>query len=131
MKKIIDLIADSGSNKDEKLLNYIRKNYLKNKSITNICFIYGQGSDWSHHKQPTAKELRKLVFETNAHDTLYFLASFYFDKDRENYLKLMEDICENDIQVFKTDQKYEHVTSDKSWTDRYCEFLSLKDLENR
>lgn len=29
MKKIIDLIAPSGAKKDEKLINYIRKNILK------------------------------------------------------------------------------------------------------
>lgn len=41
MKKIIDLIADSGSKKDERLINYIRKNYLKNNYFTKVCFVYG------------------------------------------------------------------------------------------
>lgn len=130
MKKIVDLIAKSGTHKDEKLINYIRKNYIKGNSVTNICFIYGQGSDWEHHIQLTVDELRKLVFETNNRDTMYFLASFFFDKDRENYLKLMEEICENDIQIFKTDQIPEHVTDDKNWTDKYCKFLSLEDIED-
>ena len=130
MKKIIDLIAEPGSHKDEKLINYIRKNYIKNNSVTNICFIYGQGSDLENHTQLTVEELRKLVFETNNRDTMYFLASFFFGIDRENYLKLMEEICENDIQIFKTDQIPEHITSDKNWTDKYCEFLSLEDIEN-
>ena len=43
MKKIIDLIAGSGSHKDEKLLDYIRRNYLIKNHITNLCFISGQG----------------------------------------------------------------------------------------
>lgn len=130
MKKIIDLIADSGSNKDAKLLDYIRKNYFKNNFITNLCFISGKGYDYEHHIQPSADELRKLIFEINDKNTLYFLKSFFFDKDRDNYLKLMEDICNANIQVFKTDQKKEHITDDKKWTAKYCEFLTLKDLDN-
>lgn len=128
MKKIIDLIAESGIHKDEKLVNYIRKNYIKKNYITNVCFIYGQGSDLEHHTQISAEELRKLVFEINNKNTIYFLASFFFDKDRENYLKLMEDMCNNDIQVFKTDQVKEHITDDKNWTNKYCEFITLEDL---
>ena len=37
-------------------------------------------------------------------------------------------MCNNDIQVFKTDQVKEHITSDKNWTDKYCEFLTLDDV---
>lgn len=36
MKRMIDLIARPGSHKDEKLLNYIRRNYLINNYVTNI-----------------------------------------------------------------------------------------------
>ena len=129
MKKIIDLIAGSGSHKDEKLLNYIRKNYLIKNNITNLCFISGQGEDYEHHIQPSADELRKLMFEINDKNTLYFLRSFFFDKDRENYLKLMEDVCNANIQVFKTDQIEEHITDDKDWTNKYCDFLYLDDLK--
>lgn len=128
MKKIIDLIAEPRTNKDEKLINYVRKNYIKNNLVTNICFIYGQGTDYDNHTQLNAEELRKLVFEINDKNTIYFLASFFFDKDRENYLKLMEDMCNSDIQVFKTDQVKEHVTSDENWTNKYCEFITLEDI---
>lgn len=129
MKKIIDLIAPSGSHKDEKLLNYIRKHYLTKSHITNLCFITGLGDDWEHHTQLSVNELREIIFEKNSKDTIYFLRSFFFDHDRNGYLKLMEEVCENDIQVFKTDQVPEHITDDKFWTDKYCEFLSLKDIE--
>ena len=129
MKKIIDLIAGSGSHKDEKLLNYIRENYLIKNHITNLCFISGQGEDYEHHTQPSVDELRKLMLEANDKNTLYFLRSFFFDKDRENYLKLMEDVCNADIQVFKTDQVEEHVTDNKTWTDKYVNFIHLEDLE--
>lgn len=129
MKKIIDLIAGSGSHKDEKLLDYIRRNYLIKNHITNLCFISGQGENYENHTQPSADELRKLMLETNDKNTLYFLRSFFFDKDRDNYLKLMEDVCKEDIQVFKTDQVEEHVTDDKEWTNKYCEFITLDALE--
>lgn len=129
MKKIIDLIAESGNHKDEKLLDYIRKNYLIKNYITNLCFITGQGEDYEHHTKPSADELRTLMFEKNDKKTLYFLRSFFFDKDRENYLKLMEDVCNADIQIFKTDQVEEHVTNDKNWTNKYCHFITLNDLE--
>lgn len=69
------------------------------------------------------------MFEKNDKKTLYFLRSFFFDKDRENYLKLMEDVCNADIQIFKTDQVEEHVTNDKNWTNKYCHFITLNDLE--
>ena len=128
MKKMIDLIASSGSHKDEKLINFIRKNYIKNNSVTNVCFIYGQGDDYDNHVQISTLDLRKLVFEYNNKDTIYFLAGFYFDKDRENYLKLIEDICESDIQIFKTDQVKEHVTNDIKWLDKYVEFITIGDL---
>lgn len=129
MKKIIDLIAGAGSHKDEKLLDYIRRNYLKNNYVTNLCFISGQGEDYEHHTQPSADELRTLMLEKNDKNTLYFLRSFFFDKDRDNYLKLMEDVCSADIQVFKTDQIEEHVTDNKEWINKYCEFITLNDLE--
>lgn len=129
MKKMIDLIAESGSHKDEKLLNYVRKNYLINNYVTNICFINGRGENWEQHTQISAEEFRKLVFEKNDKTTIYFLRSFFFDKDRIAYLKLIEDMCENDIQVFKTDQVSEHVTDDKEWINKYCEFLSLEEVE--
>lgn len=129
MKRMIDLIAGPGSHKDEKLLNYVRKNYLINNYVTNICFISGKGEIWERHTQISAEEFRKLVFERNDKTTVYFLRSFFFDKDRASYLKLIEDMCENDIQVFKTDQVKEHVTNDKEWLDKYCEFLSLEEVE--
>ena len=129
MKKIIDLIAGPGTHKDEKLLNYVRKNYLIKNHITNLCFISGQGEDYEHHTQPSADELRKLIFEINDKNTLYFLKSFFFDKDRDNYLKLMEDVCSADIQIFKTDQVEKHVTDDIEWTNKYCEFITIEDLE--
>ncbi len=128
MKRIIDLVADSGSHKDALLLEYIRKNYLIENEITDLCFISGQGEDYEHHTQPSAEELRKIMFEKNNKNTIYFLRSFFFDKDRENYLKLMEDACNSDIQIFKTDQKEEHITSDKSWTNKYCKFISISDI---
>lgn len=127
MKKMIDLIAEQGTGKDEKLLNYIRKNYLKKNYITNLCFISGQEID-GEHKQLTAEELRNIVFNENKKDTIYFLRSFYFGLDRENYLKLIQDMCENNIQIFKTDQIVEHISSDNEWNNKYCEFLSLKDM---
>ena len=42
MKKMIDLIAGSGTGKDSKLLEYVRKNYLVDNVITNICLIYNK-----------------------------------------------------------------------------------------
>ena len=129
MKKMIDLIAEPGSHKDEKLLNYVRKNYLINNYVTNICFISGKGENWEQHTQISTEEFRKLVFEKNDKTTVYFLRSFFFDKDRASYLKLIADMCENNIQVFKTDQVKEHVTNDKEWLDKYCEFLSLEEVE--
>lgn len=128
MKKIIDLIAEPKTNKDEKLINYIRRNYIKDNLVTYICFIYGHGTDYDNHTQLSSEEFRKLVFEKNDKNTIYFLASFFFDKDRDNYLKLMEDMCKSDIQVFKTDQVKEHVTSDENWTNKYCEFITLEDV---
>lgn len=127
MKKIIDLIAGTGSNKDSKLLDYIRKNYLINNYVTNICFISGQGDTYETHTQISVSDFRKLVFEKNDKDTIYFLRSFFVDKDRDNYLKLLEEMCENDIQIFKTDQVEEHM-GDKNWNDKYCEFIHLEDL---
>ena len=130
MKKIIDLIAGPGSHKDEKLLNYIREHYFIKNHITNFCFISGQGEDYEHHTQLSADELRNIIFK-NSKDTIYFLKSFFFDKDRNNYLKLMEDVCNDDIQIFKTDQVKEHVSDDVEWTNKYCEFITVDDLEKR
>ena len=128
MKKMIGLIAAPGTGKDSKLLDYIRKNYLIKNQITNLCFVSGQGDDYEDHIQPSAQQLRKIVFEQNDKNTIYFLRSFFFDKDRTNYLKLIEDMCNNDIQVFKTDQIIEHVTNDKEWINKYCTFLTLDDM---
>lgn len=128
MKKMIDLIAAPGTGKDSKLLDYIRKNYLIKNQITNLCFVSGQGDDYENHIQPSAQELRKIVFEQNDKNTIYFFRSLFFDKDRTNYLKLIEDMCNNDIQVFKTDQIIEHVTNDKEWINKYCTFLTLDDM---
>lgn len=128
MKKMIGLIAAPGTGKDSKLLDYIRKNYLIKNQITNLCFVSGQGDDYENHIQPSAQQLRKIVFEQNDKNTIYFFRSFFFDKDRTNYLKLIEDMCNNDIQVFKTDQIIEHVTNDKEWINKYCTFLTLDDM---
>lgn len=129
MKKMIDLIAKSGTGKDLKLLDYIRKNYLVKNQVTHLCFISGQGEDYEKHAQPSAQELRKIVFEQNDKNTIYFFRSFFFDKDRTNYLKLIEDMCNNDIQVFKTDQIKEHITDDEKWVDKYCVLLTLDDVK--
>lgn len=128
MKKMIDLIAGPGTGKDAKLLEYIRKNYLIHNVVTNICFISGQESEIDYHIQPSAEELYDLVFNKNDMNTIYFFRSFFFDKDRDSYLKVIEKMCESDIQIFKTDQIPEHVTSDKEWTNKYCHFISLSDL---
>ena len=128
MKKIIDLIADAGSGKDEKLLNYVRKNYLTKNYMNNLCFINGQEDEQGNHIQMSAEELRKVVFEVNDKNTLYFLKGFWFAIDRESYLKLMEDMCENEIQVFKTDQIKEHITSDEEWINKYCILLNIGDV---
>lgn len=40
----------------------------------------------------------------------------------------MEDVCNADIQIFKTDQCQKHITSDKNWTNKYCEFITLNDI---
>lgn len=128
MKKMIDLIAGPGTGKDSKLLEYVRKNYLVDNVITNICFISGQPSDTDYHIQPSADELYDLAFNKNDKNTIYFFRSFFFDKDRSNYLNIIAKMCENNIQIFKTDQVTEHVTSDKEWLDKYCKFITLEDL---
>ncbi len=129
MKKIIDLIAGSGTNKDEKLLNYIKTKYIVGEYVTNICFIYGQGPNWENHTQISAQELRELVFIKNNRNTIYFFGHFFIDKDRASYLKLFEEMCEKDIQIFKTDQVIEHITDDIEWTNKYCKFLNLEDIK--
>lgn len=128
MKKIIDLIAGPGTHKDEKLLDYIRKNFLIKNQVTNLCFVCGLEED-KYHTQLSAAELKKLIFEINDKSTIYFFKSFFFDFDRENYLQIMEKACELDIQIFKTDQKEVHVTDDKEWTNKYCEFITMGDIE--
>lgn len=127
MKKIIDLVADSGTGKDQKLIEYIRKNYLKGNLMTKVCFLYGHG-DEENHIQLTPDEMRKIVFENNDKDTIYYLSSFFFSNDKPAYLKLMEDMCEADIQVFKTDSKKEHITDNQEWINKYCNFITLDDL---
>lgn len=129
MKKMIDLVAGPGSNKDEKLLNYVRREYLVNEYVSNLCFVSGQEDNLGNHSQISAEDFRKLVFEKNDRNTIYFLRNFFFGIDKDAYLKLIEDMCENDIQVFKTDQKMEHVSDDEVWTSKYCQFLSLEDVK--
>ena len=77
MKKIIDLLAGAGSHKDEKLLDYVRRNYLINNKVTNICFVTGVEDKSGIHTQITADELKELVFKKNDKNTIYFLRSFY------------------------------------------------------
>lgn len=69
------------------------------------------------------------MFEENDRNTIYFLASFFFDKDRENYLKVMEEAYNKDIQIFKTDQIKEHITFDEEWLNKYCNFITLDDFK--
>ena len=129
MKKIIDLLAGAGSQKDEKLLDYVRRHYLINQKVTNMCFITGVEDSNEIHTQITADELRKLVFEKNDKDTIYFFRSFFFSDDWEGYTKVIEEMCENNIQVFKTDSKAEHLSSSEIWREKYVTFLSIKDIE--
>ena len=129
MKKIIDLLAGAGSHKDEKLLNYFRKHYLKREKVTNICFITGLEDDNEIHTQITAEELRKLAFQKNNKDTIYFLRSFFFSDDWEGYTKVIEEMCENDIQIFKTDSKAEHLSSSEAWRKKYVTFLNINDVQ--
>ena len=128
MKKIIDLLAGAGSHKDEKLLDYVRRNYLKIKNVTNICFITGVEDDDGNHTQISADELEELVFKKNSKDTIYFLRSFFFSDDWVGYTKVIEKMCENDIQIFKTDSKAEHLSNNEEWRKKYVTFLSLEDV---
>ena len=129
MNKIIDLLAGPGSHKDEKLLDYVRRHYLKNQKVTNICFITGVEDNNEMHSQITADELRKLAFEKNDKDTIYFLRSFFFSDDWEGYTEVIEEMCENDIQIFKTDSKAEHLSSSEKWREKYVTFLDIEDVE--
>ena len=129
MKKIIDLLAESGSQKDKKLLDYMRKKYLIDQKVTNICFITGIEDENGIHTQISADELRNLAFKENGKDTLYFFRSFYFPDDFEGYTKVIEEMCENDIQIFKTDSKIEHLSNSEEWRKKYVTFLNLKDVE--
>ena len=131
MKKIIDLLAGAGSHKDEKLLDYVRRNYLISKNVTNICFVTGVNDNNGIHTQITADELRKLAFEKNDKETIYFLRSFFFSDDWEGYTKVIEEMCENNIQIFKTDSKAEHLSSIDAWRKKYVTFLSLYDIEKQ
>ena len=129
MKKIIDLLAGAGSHKDEKLLDYVRRNYLINNKVTNICFVTGVEDKSGIHTQITADELKELVFKKNDKDTIYFLRSFFFSDDWQGYAKVIEKMCENNIQIFKTDSKAEHLSSDELWRKKYITFLTLEDVE--
>lgn len=130
MKKIIDLIAPSGTGKDQRLLNYVREKYILPNHVTNVCFICGEGDDYEHHTQISASQLRELVFKINSKNTIYFFFHFFIDIDKNEYLKILEEMCENDIQIFKTDQIEEHVTEDKEWQEKYCQFITLDDLNS-
>ncbi len=129
MKKIIDLLAGAGSHKDEKLLDYVRRNYLINNKVTNICFVTGVEDNNEIHTQITADELKELAFEKNDKNTIYFLRSFFFSDDWKGYTKVIEEMCQNDIQIFKTDSKAEHLSSDELWREKYVTFLKLEDVE--
>lgn len=78
--------------------------------MTNI-FITGQGDTYETHTQISVEDFRKLVFEKNDKDTVYFF----------------EEMCENNIQIFKINQVEEHM-GDKNWNGKYCEFVCLEDL---
>ena len=129
MKKIIDLLAGSGSHKDERLLDYVRRHYLINHKVTSMCFITGVEDSNEVHTQITADELRKLAFEKNDKNTIYFLRSFFFSDDWEGYTKVIEEMCENDIQIFKTDSKAEHLSSSEIWREKYVTFLTIDDID--
>lgn len=129
MKKVIDLLAGAGSHKDEKLLDYVRKNYLKQQKVTNLCFITGVEGNNGIHTQITAEELRNLAFEKNDKETIYFLRSFFFSDDWNGYTRVIEEMCENDIQIFKTDSKAEHLSSDEAWREKYITFLNIEDVD--
>lgn len=129
MKKIIDLLAGAGSHKDEKLLDYVRRNYLINNKVTNICFVTGVEDKSGIHTQITADELKELVFKKNDKNTIYFLRLFFFSDDWQGYAKVIEKMCENNIQIFKTDSKAEHLSSDELWRKKYITFLTLEDVE--
>ena len=129
MKKIIDLLAGAGSHKDEKLLDYVRRNYLINNKVTNICFVTGVEDKSGIHTQITADELKELVFKKNDKNTIYFLRSFFFSDDWQGYTKVIEKMFENNIQIFKTDSKAEHLSSDELWREKYITFLTLEDVE--
>lgn len=129
MKKIIDLLAGPGSHKDEKLLDYVRRNYLINNKVTNICFVTGVEDSNEIHTQITANELRELAFKKNDKDTIYILRSFFFSDDWQGYTKVIEEMCENNIQIFKTDSKAEHLSNNELWRKKYVTFLTLEDVE--
>ena len=129
MKKIIDLLAEAKSHKDQKLLDYIRRNYLINKKVTNICFVTGIEDKDGVHKQISADELRNLAFKENEKDTSYFLRSFFFSDDWKGYTKVVEEMCENDIQIFKTDSKAEHLSNNEEWIKKYVTFLNIEDVD--
>lgn len=39
-------------------------------------------------------------------------------------------MCENDVQIFKTDSKAEHLSSSEIWREKYVTFLGIDDVEN-
>ena len=63
-------------------------------------------------------------------DTIYFLRSFFFSDDWERYTKTIEEMCEKDVQIFKTDSKAEHLSSSEIWREKYVTFLGIDDVEN-
>ena len=129
MKKIIDLLAGAGSNKDEKLLDYVRRHYLKCQKVTNICFITGVEDINEIHTQITAEELRMLAFDKNDKDTIYFLRSFFFSDDWEGYTKVIEEMCENDINKVSGKTAFDAMRkgddAGKMVVDKYIEYIAV------
>lgn len=59
----------------------------------------------------------------------YFLRSFFFSDDWKGYTNVIEEMCENDIQIFKTDSKAEHLSSDELWREKNITLLNIEDVE--
>ncbi len=121
------IVFCEGKHKDEKMINYVRKNYLTKDLLSNIVFVNGMGEDEEHHIQTSESELRNLVFGRDNKNTYYLFAHFFIDRDRRAYLKLFAEMCEKDIPVFITEQVIEHVTSDIDWVDKYCEVIKCNE----
>ena len=94
MKKIIDLLAGAGSHKDEKLLDYVRRNYLINNKVTNICFVTGVEDKSGIHTQITADELKELVFKKNDKNTMQICTNWVHFSDITCFLF---DICDKNV----------------------------------